>query len=76
MELHHANPYYRSVKMGREGHTEGSHGGGGVAYGQELKSSPAISVSNSEFSRDSGFASQDHDFEQNQTTLYEVTYVS
>ena len=78
MELHHANPYH--IPPPPEQHHQVTHyqtlgnqtgvlGGGG-----STKSSPAISV-NTEFSRDSGFASQDHDFEQRDNQpIYEVTY--
>ena len=79
MELHHANPYH--IPPPHEQHhqvthyqTLGHQTGSVLGGGGSTKSSPAISV-NTEFSRDSGFASQDHDFEQRDNQpIYEVTY--
>ena len=75
MELHHANPYH--IPPPPEHHQVVTHYqtlGNQAVLGGSTKSSPAISV-NTEFSRDSGFASQDHDFEQRDNQpIYEVTY--
>ena len=76
MELHHANPYHIPPPPEQHQHqvTHYQTLGNQAVLGGSTKSSPAISV-NTEFSRDSGFASQDHDFEQRDNQpIYEVTY--
>ena len=74
MELHHANPYHIPPPPEHHQVTHYQTLGNQAVLGGSTKSSPAISV-NTEFSRDSGFASQDHDFEQRDNQpIYEVTY--
>ena len=70
MELHHANPYHIPPPPEHQV-THYQTLGNQAVLGGSTKSSPAISV-NTEFSRDSGFASQDHDFESQSQPIYEV----